>query len=140
MRTYTPLVLLFFSTVAQAQQMLPNMVGTWQGKSEVIMRGQAPHYTPPAKGSTVPRLSQSDITFTIISQEGRRFWGTVGIGGSKETLMGAIGFDRQTLYMVDQDGFADGQLVDPNTADICYRHVNTLSAIVSCVELKRMSK
>jgi hypothetical protein len=39
--------------------------------------------------------------------------------------------DGKTIYFVTQDGFIDAVLTDPNTMDICYRHVEPASAVVA---------
>ncbi len=40
--------------------------------------------------------------------------------------------------MVSKEGYLDGQVVDADTIEMCYRHVNATSAVVGCNLMKRV--
>ncbi len=39
--------------------------------------------------------------------------------------------------MAGKEGLLDGQIVDPDTIEMCYRQVTATAAIVGCNQMKR---
>ena len=119
-----------------------DMKGTWKGTGDAIIDGLTA-YHPPGAAGTKPsgnyRLRAVTYTYKIDGQDGKRFWGTVSSDAvANERLIGSLSNDGRWIYMVGKDGFLDGQIVDPDTIQMCYRQVNTASAIVGCNEMKRV--
>lgn len=120
---------------ADAQNVI-DMKGTWTGTAQAIVDGPAGHHPPPGSLGTKPagkyRLNDVVITLKIEGQDGRRFWGTVSSANRTERLMGSLSMDGRRVYMVDDDGYLDGTVVNVDTLDLCYRHVTAESAVVAC--------
>jgi hypothetical protein len=73
------------STIALAQDTsgYPDMHGQWKGPTDALVLGRDALHHHDAKGNaSEPRTSQTEFTFTIKGQDGRKFWGEVS---SKET-------------------------------------------------------
>ncbi len=128
------------ATPASAQRVF-DMRGTWTGMAEAIVDGPANHHPPPGAAGIRPagrfRLSQQQFTIEVIGQEGRRFWGTTASSTKRERIIGSLAVDNRTVHMVDDDGMLDGTVVDADTLEICYRHVNKDSAVVACARMTR---
>lgn len=122
---------------ADAQSMI-DMKGTWQGTNQSIMDGFPPHVpsSVETKSAGKYRLTEQAYTFTVEGQEGRRFWGTMSSSIKTERLLGSLSVDGKRIYMIDEDGFMDGTVVNATTVEICYRHIGA-TAVVSCMALEK---
>jgi hypothetical protein len=47
-----------------------------------------------------------------------------------EKFVGTLGHDNAALYIVDEDGFADGRIISPNKIQVVYRHTSDLDSVV----------
>ena len=117
-----------------------DMKGTWQGNNEGLVDGPAMHHPKDANSRPAGkyRIDRQTFTYTIDGQDGRLFWGTVGGQFVKNIrVLGTISNDGKWIYMVNKDGYIDAQVIDADTIDACYRHVNAESAVVGCNLMKR---
>lgn len=82
-----------------------------------------------------PEMSSENLTYkdevsrtlVIEEQKGRRFagvWISSENPGATEAVLGVIGFDDETLYMVDEDGHFDGRLISDTELELAYREVD----------------
>jgi hypothetical protein len=130
----------FIAGDAGAQTVI-DMKGTWTGTAEAIVDGPAQHHPAPGAAGTKPagkfRLSEQPFTVVIDGQDGRRFWGTTASATKTERLIGSLSVDGKTIVMVDDDGMLDGTVVNADRIEVCYRHVNTSSAVVACAPVTR---
>ena len=117
-----------------------DMKGTWTGQNEGIVDGPAPHH--PAGADSKPagnyRIRRQTFTYKFEGQEGRLFWGTMG--GEHQAnirILGSLSADGKWIYMVSKEGYIDAQILDADTIESCYRHVNERSAVVGCNVMKR---
>jgi hypothetical protein len=118
-----------------------NMKGTWKGNNEGLIDGVSV-FNPSDAPNTAPagkfRISRQTFTYVVDDQKGRLFWGTMGGEHQKGIrLMGSVSSDGKWVYMVTKDGYIDGQVIDADTIDSCYRHVNAQAAAVGCNPIKR---
>lgn len=122
-------------------QTITDMKGTWTGTAEAIVDGPAQHHPAPGAPGTKPagkfRLSEQAFTLAIEGQTGRRFWGTTSSASKTERIIGSLSVDGKTIHMADDDGLMDGTIVDADTFNVCYRHVNAGSAVVACAVVSR---
>jgi hypothetical protein len=133
--TALALTLAVTAGIAGAQSAVPvDLRGTWTGTSESIVRGHPPHHA--AAGNMEPRLDNVPFTFTIVGQDGRRFWGTVSSPIAKEPITGVIGYDGKTIVSEDSDGLTQGTIIDPDTIELIYAHIGK-STVVAANRLKR---
>jgi hypothetical protein len=119
-----------------------DMKGTWKGSGEAIIDGLTTYHPPGATGTQPSgnyRLRAVTYTYKIDGQDGKRFWGSVSSDAvANERLIGSLSNDGKWIYMAGREGFLDGQVVDADTIQMCYRHVTATSAIVGCNEMKRV--
>lgn len=125
-------VLLLAATAAAQTPPSPppfDMRGTWKGTSEGVIQDSSGNI----------RLRAAAYTYRIDGQDGKRFWGTASSDlVTNERLIGSLSNDGKWIYMAGQDGILDGQIVDADTIEMCYRHANAASAVVGCNRMKRV--
>lgn len=125
---------------AGAQNII-DLKGTWTGTAEAIVDGPAQHHPAPGAAGTKPagkfRLSEQPFTLVVEGQAGRRFWGTTSSTSKTERIIGSLSVDGKTIHMADDDGLLDGTIVNADTFNVCYRHVNASSAVVACAVVSR---
>ncbi|HWR40736.1 MAG TPA: hypothetical protein VN611_14675 [Patescibacteria group bacterium] len=129
------MVFLLGTGVCFAAPDIPNLVGTWAVQSEgaYLSKGGEPgtwsHY----------RENSNTLTAELIvtKQQGRVFYGTFTSQRATEDFAGVIGWDNKTFYLVDQDGFTDGTIVDNNKLTCIYRHVGDKDSVVAAGVLTR---
>lgn len=118
-----------------------DMKGRWMGMGEAIMDGTPPLHPGGSSGVRSAgkyKLREAPWVYDIVGQDGRRFWGTVSSDVAKdERLIGSLSFDGKWIYMAGTAGILDGVIVDQDTIEMCYRHANQSSALVSCNRMKR---
>jgi hypothetical protein len=128
-------IALALAASSASAQTPPNLVGTWKGKAEAVFVGPTPYRT--AEGAGPNFGGPIEYTYTIKQQQGARF---AGESSAKitETIIGAL---RPPQYrsgiILDQDGENEFTLRDDKTMDICYRHINLMSRIVTCFTLEK---
>jgi hypothetical protein len=61
---------------AASPEEFSSMVGTWEGKSEAVVLGNAVYYED-TEGEVMPRLTSVQFVLNLTHQEGRLFWGTL---------------------------------------------------------------
>ena len=128
-----------FQAAAQAPGSAYDMKGTWKGVRQSITDGVTPHHPPSAQKGAAGRyrLTEVNVTFRIEGQEGGRFWGTMSSEHFTNRLIGSQSMDGKWLYMAGAEGLLDGQVIDADTIEVCYRHANAASATVGCNLMKR---
>ena len=136
------LALVVSSSLAMAQTggTILDMKGTWVGTNVGLVDGPAFHHPPGVQ--TTPagpyRLNRQKFTYKFDGQDGRNFWGTMSseqLAGVR--MLGALSIDGKTIYMVSKEGHLDGQVIDGDTIEMCYRHANERSAVIGCNVMKR---
>jgi hypothetical protein len=138
------MISLLATAVAASAQTPPvlDMKGTWTGTGAAIIDGPTTYHPPGATGTKPSgsyRLREVTYTYKIDGQDGKRFWGTVSSDAvANERLIGSLSYDGKWIYMVGREGYLDGQVIDNDTIQMCYRHVNATSAIVGCNQMKRV--
>ena len=120
-------------------QDIPNLKGTWTGDAPVIVAGASRHQPAgtDAQAAGTYRLANQTMTYTIEGQDGRRFWGTLSSPRATERLIGSLAVDGKHVYMVDDDGYIDGIVMDANRIDVCYREAYPDRAVVACESIMR---
>lgn len=129
------LVILLSTGVCFAESDIPNLVGTWAVQSEgaFVSKGEAPgtwtHFREGANSITAELI--------VTKQQGRVFYGTFTSKNATENLAGVIGWDNKSFYLVDQDGFTDGTIVNNNKMTCIYRHVGDKDSVVAAAIVTR---
>jgi len=121
--------------VCFAESEIPNLVGTWAVQSEgaYLSKGSEPgtwsHYREGANTLTAELV--------VTKQQGRVLYGTFTSKHATEELAGVIGWDNKSFYLVDQDGFTDGTIVNSNKMTCIYRHVGDKDSVVAAAIMTR---
>lgn len=124
-----------------AAQGVPDLRGTWNPRDSAhIVEGDSRH--APSGSTVVPgqdiyRRNTSPFVFRIEGQDGRTFWGTLSSAQVRERLIGALSVDGRRFVMADDDGHFDGVVVDGDTLDYCYYHIQPGHSAVACGLLVR---
>jgi hypothetical protein len=114
---------------------IPDLHGTWKGESESIVLGAGQSHHP-ATQAAEPRFTTVAFTLTINKQDGRRFSGTFSSAHHSESVIGVLSRGG-TIFMVDDDGYNAGTLLEPNRMEICYLHLSSATRIASCTEFTK---
>ena len=144
LRRFACVTLVLLPMLAGAADPTPDVRGKWTGKTYAIVAGSGGHH-PGSKGTwEKPLLSEKDVVFEIVGQDGRRFWGITTLAGTgektTEPFIGILGGkDSRTLFIADTDGYFDGQLMGSDTIAFTYRHAGgkSPSSVVGISEVKR---
>jgi len=122
---------------APAQQLYPDLKGTWIGPGQSVTQGKTDHW--PDTGETGPVFREGSWILSVDRQEGNRFTGSHGLtaGTRKDPVLGVIRADRRTVHMVDDDGTFLTILTGPDTMEMCHTKVTAASRLVGCRQLTR---
>jgi hypothetical protein len=129
------LSLCFVAAFAAAANAAPDLVGTWQVETPVIVTGAGAHHptnAPPPAEADKPRLRDFAGTFTVVGQEGDRFWGTLETPYYREELVGVFTGEDDRFLMVDSDGFHQGRVVAPGQIRYCYQQNTPDLRVAGC--------
>lgn len=115
-------------SAALAAPVIPSMIGTWtvEGKGAVLCKVEASRCKTHHHGD----FSDLNAVAQITRQQGRVFHGLVKSKYATEKFVGTLGHDDASLYMVDEDGFTDGKIINPNLIQVVYRHTSDLDSVV----------
>ena len=128
------------SGLAVAQQLYPDLKGTWIGPGQSLTQGKTDHW--PNAGETEPVFREGSWTLVVDRQEGNRFVGSQGLTNAtqRDPILAVIREDRRTIHMVDDDGVFNTILTGPDTMEMCRIEVTAVSRIVGCRQLARYSR
>jgi hypothetical protein len=115
----------YLTVSGEEEPNIPDLEGTWVGGGgDGIRVNKAPGSgeTDPLAQRTEAGPSKNMLTFTVVIdfQDGYSFSGTRGTEKLTETLVGVIGSDNETLYLVDEDGYLFGQLLSDDQMELVY--------------------
>jgi hypothetical protein len=120
---------------------VPNLVGNWTGVGSAAIYEIRDILPGDPTNLTYVEESISKFTMIITEQMGRRFVGTKFPNvhpEESEALLGVIGPDNETLYMVDENGLLDGRLISTNEMEVVYRQVGPTGMIVAINKFTRV--
>ena len=108
---------------------IPNLVGAWEVKSEggVIIRGDKTGKSTHWEAKQTSLKADMEIT----KQDGRVLFGIFRSSRATEQFIAVIGHDNKTLYYVDEDGFADGRIINKDKIEFVYRHVTPTETVAA---------
>lgn len=118
------------------------MLGTWTGKSNTAVFGEARHHG--AHEGSDPRndvrFVSVDFTLVIEKEQGRNFAGYVMSKADKVPVAGAFNADMVNGVYVSMDGSATFSRTEENRLESCYTHVPSgshNSNVAACIEYVR---
>jgi hypothetical protein len=108
---------------------IPSLVGVWNVKSEggVLLRGDKLGKTTHWEQKQTSLSAEANVS----KQDGRVIYGTFKSSRANEQFIAVIGHDNKSLYFVDEDGYLDGKIINPDTIEIIYRHVTPTDSVAA---------
>ena len=122
------------TTVARAQDGIPDLKGTWSGKGRSVVFGNNQYHPGQQTANDAPRLRDIEVIYTIDGQDGRLVWGhaSSSAADTNEPFAWAIASDNKTIIGSDTDGTYLVTVLGPDRMEKCYTH-NGLSPSKSIV-------
>lgn len=123
------LLIILVASFCLAGPQIPNLVGTWEVKSEggVAVRadktGKTTHWEP--------KQTSLKAEAYVTKQNGRVLYGTFKSNRATENFIGVIGHDNKTFYLADEDGYADGKIISNDSIEVIYRHVTHTDSVAA---------
>ena len=118
------------TTLASAQNAVPDLKGKWTGTVETVRLGEV--FEHHGKPSPEVSFGSREFTITLERQEGRRFSGTRASARATDPLIGMIHSDGKRFHMVDNDGTFMGELLRSDEMEVCRTEVTPQSMTISC--------
>lgn len=123
------LILLVATPVAANE--VTDITGTWvMVETSAVRQGALGH----AEATDAPSFERLGGTWTttIVEQNDRAFVGTRASENHSESLIGTIGYDGRSIYMVDEDTYLFGRLLDDGRLEICALETGSGSRVAAC--------
>jgi effector-binding domain-containing protein len=123
------LIILCFPVMGENE--ISNLEGTWILTSgERIIYGDMTENIDLVASGNLTWLNVSDGMLNITEQRGRKLAGTWedGIEGSPaaaQKIVGVIGFDNSTVYMVGEGSYFDGRILSPREMELIAREIDS---------------
>lgn len=136
------LALVLGTTMAHAQNAIPDLKGTWIFKGKSVVFGTNSHHPAAAATEATPRIRDFDFTFVIAGQEGRLAWGYnfSTVSAVHEPVAWAIASDGKTIAGADSDGSYHLTVVSADRLELCYTQNGTSpskSIVATCEMMDR---
>lgn len=133
------------ATAAPAQDVIPDLRGTWTGKGKSIVFGSHPHHPGGQAASDPPRVREIDATHVVEGQDGRLMWGYSfsKVAPDKEPFAWAMSRDFRSITGADMDGYFHITLITPDRMEKCYAHNGvspSRSVVATCYEMTRAKR
>lgn len=117
------------ASMCLAETGIPDMVGMWLVKTEGGVIGKSG--IPSAKTHHSGDFSTLNAEISVTRQQGRVFRGTLASPKAREDFVGVIGMDNRSIFIADEDGFAEGKIISKNKITVIYRHVTPSDTVVA---------
>ncbi|MEE9914079.1 MAG: hypothetical protein K4571_20390 [Deltaproteobacteria bacterium] len=129
------LAVVFTMGICFADSDIPNLVGTWTTEVQggVVLKG-AKHG---AKTHHRGEFSSLKGEWIVTKQDGRVLHGTFKSPRATEKFVAVIAMDNRSLYLADEDGFLDGQIVNQDQMNFIYRHSGAKDTVVAVGTMMR---
>jgi hypothetical protein len=130
---------------AQAQDAVPDLKGTWQGKGKSIVFGTHVHHPGSQSAADPPRVRDIEAFHVVEGQEGRVAWGrsSSAVADNKEPFAWAIASDNRSIVGADMDGYFRITLINPDRMEKCYVHNGvspSRSIVATCYFMDRVKR
>jgi hypothetical protein len=117
-----------------AADAVPDLMGTWQCKSQAVVVGKLGH----TEHSDKPVFTSVELTIRIDGQEGMLIYGVKESKKGSEEILGVIKPDNKSIYMTDLDGYYVGTLLSPDQMETVYLEAGTESRVAAYAVYKRV--
>ncbi len=129
-RSILATVLLVGASVGASAQDVPNYVGTWTGKFQVIVMGR--------DATSEGEVREATVIYELTKQDGRLLWGTVSSDKTKtRPIVLAFSLNNGTLVGSDSEGFHRLTVISDNRMESCFTDNGGGSIFASCGLIER---
>jgi len=130
---------------AQSQPAIPDLKGTWTGKSKAVVFGNNPYHPGAQAPTDAPRLREIEATHVVEGQDGSVAWGhsSSTVADTKEPFAWALAADNKSILGANQDGYFRITLVAPDRMEKCCVHNGTSpsrSIVAACYMMDRVKR
>jgi hypothetical protein len=131
------------AVAVRAQDGVPNLKGTWNGKGNAIVFGNNAHHPGSQTPSDPPRVHEIEAKYVFDGQDGHLVWGhsSSAAANTREPLAWAIASDNKTIYGADADGYYHITLVSSDRMEKCYMQDGngpTHAVVAACFMMDRV--
>lgn len=135
----------FAATAARAQDVIPDLRGTWTGKGKSLVFGSNAHHPGAPPSADTPRVRDIEVTYTVEGQDGRLAWGhsSSKTADTKEPFAWALSLDNSSIIGADLDGYFLITMITPDRMEKCYAQnavSPTRSVVATCHEMQRVKQ
>ena len=129
-------------TPVRAQDVIPDLKGTWTGKGKSIVFGNNAHRAGKQTIANPPRVRDIEAIHVVEGQDGRLVWGrsSSAAANTKEPFAWAIASDNKSIVGADMDGYFRITLLSPDRMEKCYAQNAarpSRSIVASCQVMER---
>jgi hypothetical protein len=133
------------AAVARAQDVIPDLRGTWSGKGKSLVFGSNAHHPGAPPAADTPRVRDIEVTYSVEGQDGRLAWGhsSSTTADTKEPFAWALSLDNSSIIGADQDGYFLITMITPDRMEKCYAQNGVSpshSVVATCYEMQRVKK
>jgi hypothetical protein len=133
------------ATAARAQDVIPDLRGTWSGKGKSLVYGSNPHHPGAPPSPDTPRVRDIEVTYQVEGQDGRLAWGhsSSKTADTKEPFAWALSLDNSSIIGADVDGYFLITMITPDRMEKCYAQNGagpTRAVVATCYEMERVKK
>jgi hypothetical protein len=133
------------AVAARAQDVIPNLKGTWSGKGQSIVFGSNTYHPGSQTAADLPRVRDIEVTYTVEGQHERLAWGRSSSTAADtiEPFAWAIASDNKSIVGADLDGYFRITLISPERIEKCYAHNSTSpsrSIVATCYMMDRVKR
>jgi hypothetical protein len=121
--------------ISFADSDIPNLVGTWATQVEggVLLKAEKHSAKTHHRGDFSALKGECVVT----KQQGRVLHGTFKSPKATEKFVAVISMDNKSLYLADEDGFIEGQIINNDQINIIYRHSSSKDTVVAVGTMTR---
>jgi hypothetical protein len=127
-----------FSGITRADNVIPNLIGTWTGTftGGVRLGGGDLAPTDP-KPTFVHEGMNRSYTLKIDEQQGRGVIGTWSSSKGGERIQGVVRLDNETVLFVDEDSYLTAKVLSSTELEFCNQTTNGKDMFSFCFLLKK---
>ena len=142
---FSVILLATAATNTRAQNMIPDLKGTWSGKGKVIVFGSHTHHPGSETIADPPRVREIEVTHVVEGQDGRVAWGrsSSAIADAKEPFAWTLNNDNRWIFGADVDGYFWINLITPDRMEKCYVQNGaspSRSVVATCYLMDRLKQ
>ena len=112
------------ATVAHAQDAIPDLKGTWEGKGQSIVFGANQHHPGSQTVNDPPRVRDFDFAFVVEGQQGHLAWGYSysSVAAAHVPFAWDVSSNNKIIIGANNHGNFQMTVMSPDRIEMCYSH------------------